>query len=527
MGYTTILFLFFVFAVAVLYFSFPPKIRWVVLLVASYVFYWISSNWAIIYIVVTTATTFYAGRLIGEVNICFNKEKNELSIDERKKRKIVDTKKKKKFLAGTLLINFGILAVLKYGEFIGSNINILLGFLQIGAIPVASFILPVGISFYTFQSMGYLIDVYRGKYDPDKNILKFALFVAFFPQIVQGPIGRYDVLANQLYAENRFEYNRVKDGILLMVYGFAKKLIIADRALVLVQNVFDNRMFAEYGSIVFLGAVVYGVQIYCDFSGGIDISRGVAQILGINMAENFRRPYYAQSIAEYWRRWHMTLGAWMREYLFYPILLSKPLQNLTKRIRDKHGIKWAKIIPTAIVSFIVFIVVGIWHGPYWKRVAYGLWNGTIITSSIIFEPLYQKTHAFFHIRTDCFSYRMFTRARTFILVTFARYFSRSPSLRSALANIKTTVTNFYPKKLFDGTVLQLGIVKADYLIILTGVAVLILFGIMQEKGQGIRKTLSEQNIWFRWVVYAAIIIIFMLFPVESQMVVKEFIYAQF
>lgn len=527
MGYTTITFLVFVAVIAVLFFCFPVKYRWTVLLAASYVFYWLSSRFAIVYILTTTASTFYAGILLGNRNANYEDEKKALSDAERKEHRSALLKGNKLILVLTLIVNFGILCVLKYGNFFTENINAVLSFLKIGSLPMTSFVLPVGISFYTFQSMGYIIDIHRDKYKPDRNFFKFALFVSFFPQIVQGPIGRYDELASTLFAPTKFDYDRVKNGVLLMAYGFAKKLIIADRAQILVETVFDKGTFADSGSVVFFGAIIYGLQIYCDFSGGIDISRGVAEIFGINLAQNFQRPYFAKSVQEYWRRWHITLGAWMREYLFFPLLISVPIQKLTKKIRNRYGVMWARIIPNAIVSFIVFIVVGIWHGPYWKRVAYGIWNGTIITTSIMLEPTYAKVHKLFGTRTDAFSYKLFCCIRTFVLVTFARYFARSANLTTALGNLKLTFLAFNPERFLDGTLLKLGITSYDFSILLAGVVVLLIIGSIQERGHSVRYLLSQQNVWFRWIVYAAMIIVFMFFPISSKGIVKEFIYAQF
>jgi len=344
---------------------------------------------------------------------------------------------------------------------------------------------------------------------------------------VQGPISRYDGVAEQMCAPNRFDFDRVKSGVLLMGYGLLKKLVLADRLYPLVQTVFHNGDGAQYsGSIILAAALLYSAQIYWDFSGGIDISRGVAQIFGIELAHNFQRPYGAKSLAEFWRRWHMSLGAWMRDYLFYPILLSKPFQKLTRRIRNRYGINWARSIPSSITSFIVFLVVGIWHGAAWKFVAYGLFISTIISLDIILEPFYQKVHNRLKTRTDCFSYRLFAMTRTYFIITFARIFSRSASLSVALQNIKQIFVNFAPRKLLDGSLLRLGVRESDLIVIMIGAVVVGIIGMLQEREHGIRKLLSEQNIWFRWACYYSIIIVLLLwgFTLNAQ---QPFIYFQF
>ena len=245
------------------------------------------------------------------------------------------------------------------------------------AMPDFKLVLPLGISFYTFQTMGYVIDVYRGKFRAAKNPAKFALFASFFPQIVQGPIAFYSDLAYQLYAPHDFNYNRFKSGGILALWGLFKKLVIADRAVAMVKLVAGN--YSDFkGTYILMAVCMYAIQLYADFSGGIDICRGFAEMLGITMAQNFRQPYFSRSLTEYWHRWHITLGEWLRTYLFYPISISKPFLKMGKQLK-KHGLKHlGKVLPTSIASLITFIVIGVWHGAAWKYVAFGLFNGMAI-----------------------------------------------------------------------------------------------------------------------------------------------------
>lgn len=524
MSYMSFTFFAFVAFVSIVYFCFPPKYRWTILLAASYIFYWVGSSKAIIYIISTTITTFYAGRFIGTITDKFQSEKNNLNEDELNARKLRDQKTKNRILVCVLLINFGILAVVKYTDSAIAIINIFNRYLGLGALPMTGFLLPLGISFYTFQSIGYIIDVYRGKYPADKSLARFALFVSFFPQIAQGPIGRHDDLARQLCEPHRPEYNRIKNGILLITYGLAKKLIIADRAVVFVNSVFDSPG-TTYGSIIFIAAALAMFQVYCDFSGGIDISRGVAQILGINIAENFRRPYFARSMAEFWQRWHITLGAWMRDYLFYPMLLTKTFQNFSRRLRSRIGPKWGRIIPTAVASFILFLIIGLWHGAEVKRIIYGLWFSILITSGIVFEPVFQKIHRLLGTRTDCFSYKLFACVRTALLVAVSRYFTQSSGLTQIIDYFKFTFISFSPSRLLDGALFTFGLGKVDFHIILCGAAAMLVIGVLQERGLSIRESLAKQNIWFRWGAYCIILILLMIFPYVGE--VRNFHYAQF
>ena len=297
MAFTSFRFIVFLVLAAAAYFLTPKRCRWVTLFVANYVFYFISGGRIFIYLLATTVTTYLATVKIGDMaaknKIAFNEAKAELDKEGKKAWKAAFAKKKKRILIPTLLFNFGILAVLKYSGFVTENLNLLFAKIGIGTeLPVFRFLLPLGISFYTFQSMGYLIDVYREKQEPERNFCKLALFISFFPQIVQGPISRFGTLAEQLFRANEFSYTRIKFGVQLMLWGAFKKMVIADRAAVLVDNAFG---FPETfgGTYVAAAALAYAIQIYGDFSGGIDIATGAAQIFGVTLDKNFERPYLA------------------------------------------------------------------------------------------------------------------------------------------------------------------------------------------------------------------------------------------
>lgn len=359
MAFTSMQFvMFLVLAVAVYYLT-PKRYRWVTLLVVNYVFYYFAGVKYFVYLFATTISTYIAtmklGNMAAENKAAYNAVKAELDRDGKKAWKADFTKKKRRVLVPTLVFNFGILAVLKYSGFVSENLNAL--FAKISApveLPVFHFLLPLGISFYTFQTMGYLIDVYREKVAPEKNIGKLALFISFFPTIVQGPIGRFQHLSKQLFEGNDFSYERTKFGVQLMLWGAFKKLVIADRASVLVDNVFG---FPDTfgGTYVAVVALVYCIQLYGDFSGGIDIATGAAQIFGVDLEKNFERPYLATSIPDFWRRWHITLGAWFRDYVFYPLSLSKFFTKVGKKRPSGTGqLYWenAACVDSAVHHFL-------------------------------------------------------------------------------------------------------------------------------------------------------------------------------
>ena len=293
MSLVSIEFIVFVIISLLLYYMIPKKYQWIMLLVSSISFYLIGGITAILYLIFTTLTTYFAGRLLGKYN---KEDKKYADITKKKKRLVVLI---------TALLNFGILFFLKYWNPVADMINKVLRFEKINRLEL---ILPLGISFYIFQSIGYIIDVYRNKYEPEKNVFKYALFTSFFPQMVQGPISRFDSLGNELFSEHKFSWDNVKDGIQLLMLGYFKKLVIADRAAVVVNAVIGDYT-NQSGSVLLIAMILYCIQLYCDFSGGIDVTRAVAKMFGITLVDNFKRPIFSTSLTDFWRRWHISLGS--------------------------------------------------------------------------------------------------------------------------------------------------------------------------------------------------------------------------
>lgn len=497
MAFTSFNFLVFVLAVVCLYYVIPKSYRWCVLLAASCAFYLISSANTFVFVLLTTCTTFFGGKALGKINAehkaYLAEHKETMSRDDKKELKANVQKKKRRVMLVILLINFGVLAFVKYfryyigliGEAIGFEINL-------------GILIPLGISFYTFQSAAYILDLYRNKIEPDTNIAKFALFMSFFPQIVQGPIARYDQLAGQLYEGHEFRYTNLTHGAQLILWGFFKKLIIADRVAILVTQVFDN--YADYsGSIVLLAMLFYTIQIYADFSGGIDIARGVAQCMGIEMSHNFMRPYFSDSLSEFWRRWHMSLSFWTRDYIFYSIAMSKFFGKLGKNLRSVLGDRVGKLVPVIIAQMATFITIGLWHGAEFKYVAYGLYNGGIIVLSLLLEPYFKKAIETLKINVESKLWKLFQIIRTFCIVTWGRMFPKAASFGVAMSMYASI---FRPYDVpFKEAVLTLGLNNGDFLVILLGCLVWFFISWHQEKGVKIREALDEKPVLLRWAVY--------------------------
>lgn len=501
-------FLIFVGIAVIGYYLIPKRFQWIWLLIFSYIYYASSGIKILFFLLYTTITTYGTGRLLDRVN------HKELPRNEAKSRK-------RRILIGCLLLNFGMLAVLKYTNFAIENVNAIFH----AGISFQKLILPLGISFYTFQSMGYIIDVYWGKYEAEKNPFRFALFVSFFPQLLQGPIGRFDRLARQLYEQHSFDLLKAQYALQLMLWGFFKKLVLADRAAVVVNQVFQN--YTQYSGVTNIVAVLmYSIQLYMDFSGGMDVVMGVAALFGVELDQNFKRPYFATSITDFWHRWHITLGTWMKDYIFYPVSLSKWMGKFGKWSKKAFGKKTGRVVPICVANIIVFLVVGIWHGAAWKYIAYGLYNGLIIAISSLLAPLYRRGFEKFHINPKSGAWHVVQILRTFLLVNISWYFDMAVSLSAAFAMMKSTVTGFSLATLTDGSLMLLGLDKLDYMILAMGCLVVFLISFLKERGIQIRESLGRKPLVIRWAVYGMLVFGIPMFGYVMT-TTGGFIYAQF
>ena len=540
MTYTSINFIFFVLVTALLYFALPlKKHKWIVLLAASIFFYLVAGYKYAMFILFTAISTYLIGLWIDKISknskAVLKKNKADWDRETKKKYKNKVKVQKRLVMAFALVLNFGILAFLKYFNFFASSLNDILGNFGINfSIPTLALFLPLGISFYTFQSMGYIVDVYREKTAAEKNPLKFMLFVSFFPQIVQGPISIYDQLAHQLYEPHSFDFTRFKHGMMLILWGFFKKLIIADRAVIAINTVTDS--YNSYGGSTLLFTILlYSVQLYADFSGGIDISRGVAQIFGIDMIDNFKRPYFSKSINEYWRRWHISLGAWLKNYLFYPVAMSNVFINASKKMKGTRfgktaaGAHIAKVLPTSVASLIVFLVVGIWHGADWKYVGFGLWNGLIIMVSILLQPVFDIILEKLHINPKAAWYSVFQMLRTFIIVLVGYVFDVAPGINESMNTFKLILTNqsFAQAR---AQISELGLGKKDFIVILVGIIVIFTVSVIQERHPSttIREMLDKKPFILRFaLIFIGIMAVIVYGIYGSGYNPADFVYMQF
>ena len=511
---------------AVIYYIFPLRHRWLVLLTSSIYFYVKSGLIGTSMMLGAAVVVWFVARKLDEKiekNKLYLSEHPDITKDEKKELKSALQKEKRKVLTLGLVICFTALFVFKYLNTCLDMSFSFLNFIGLNAdTPYIDMYMPLGISFYTLQATSYIIDVYRGKLRAEKNPLKVALFVSFFPQMVQGPIGRFDRMAPQLFEGNRFNEKNIKHGLELLLWGLVKKLTLAEYAGVIANEVFNgNEKYS--GFVILVGAIAYGLQVYADFSGGMDLIRGVAQVFGIEMAINFERPYFARSVSEFWRRWHITLGAWMRDYVFYPLSLSKKFAAMGKKTRKVFGNTVGKLLPTFLASFIAFMLVGIWHGSNMKYVGYGLWNSVIISGSILLEPFYKKVLTKLHIKEDNVLWKLFQIFRTFMLVSIGRIFSRADNLTVALRMIKSMFSDFNPQIFVDGTILELGLMLRAIVVLLFVAAILFVVSILQERGIKIRESLEKAPLILQLLLISLAICFILVFGAYGS----DFVYQQF
>ncbi|MCD7726043.1 MAG: MBOAT family protein [Clostridiales bacterium] len=468
-----------------LYIIIPKKFRCVWLLVASYYFYMSWNPWYALLILASTLITYICGILTEQ-------------FEKPVFRKLV--------LVLSLGSNLGILFIFKYADFFINNINRILSIIGIEVITrKLDLLLPVGISFYTFQALSYSIDVYRRDLPAERNILKYALFVSFFPQLVAGPIERSRNLLTQIQNVERIHilnYERVREGCLLMLWGLFQKIVIADRASIFVNTVYND--YPSYGFLeITIATVLFAVQIYCDFGGYSNIAIGAAKVMGFDLMPNFKQPYLALSINDFWKRWHISLTSWFTDYLYIP------LGGNRKGILRKY-----------INTLIVFGVSGLWHGARWNFVAWGMFHAIY---KILGDLKNTFLRRYWKEKTLSFSAKLRKCVVTFALVDFAWIFFAANSFKDAIGII-SQMTVFYRKV----SIFSLGLSVRNWGILIGSILLLMIVDILHEKNVSINKMFMEQETWFRWLVYLIFLWVIIMFGIYgSSYDTSTFIYFQF
>lgn len=467
MLFNSIEFLIFFPVVVFIYFVIPKKAKQLWLLAASYYFYMCWNARYVLLILASTIITYVSGLLI---------------------EKAQSRAGKKWVVAGSFGINLGILFYFKYADFALSVLTSAFAKIHIQLnVPEFDILLPVGISFYTFQALSYTMDVYREEICAEKNFFRYALFVSFFPQLVAGPIERSKNLLKQLAAPHKFCFEDAREGLLLMLWGFFLKIVMADRIAVFVDAVYGD--FAAYsGTYLIVATMLFAVQIYCDFSGYSTIATGTAKILGITLMENFDAPYLAVSVAEFWRRWHISLTSWFKDYLYIPLGGSR--RGKIRKYMNK---------------IFVFLASGLWHGASFSFVVWGGLNGLYQVVGEILQPVRDKLVSILHLNRESLGHRLVHIIGTFILIDFSWIFFRADSLQEAFAIIRSmgSVKNLWI--LFDGSLYNCGLDEKNFRLMLLGIVILLFADFCKKKGIRIRDVILKQDYWFRWVFIAFVV----------------------
>ena len=495
---------------AFFYYICPSRFRWVWLLLCSMAIYAHAGWRGVPFILLTAGTTWFFALAIERkrerAKAALSRDKSSLTKEQIKSRKVSARRQERWLLVIPLFISFGLLAVLKYTN----DLLSLFGRDGLGLV------LPLGISFYTFQSAGYLIDVYRGNIPAEKNPLRFLLFVSFFPQLIQGPIARYDKLAPQLQKAYVFEpagdqpdpekaeriLTAFERGLLLIAWGFFKKKVLADRAAPFVATVFENH--SEYGGgMIVVAVLLYSLQQYCDFSGGIDMVAGIAELFGIRLAENFKRPYFASSLADFWRRWHISLGSWMRDYVFYPFALSRPVAALSRKLKKDGRPQLSRTLPAALGNLLVFLLVGIWHGATSNYVLWGLYNGLILAFSALMEPVYKNWNDAHPSLTRSNPFTVLRILRTFLIVNVGWFFDRSEHGIDAFRMLFKTINPFAWGPVGAEELIGSGLRVYDWQVLAIGTIILFAVSLLSERGTDVRSGVLSLRLPLRWALLIA------------------------
>ncbi len=458
------------------YYIVPKKMRWGILLIASMIFYVWSVPYLLVYLLFSAVTTYAYGRW-GEKH----------------------RQQGRGLLLTVIAANLAVLLVLKFYNLCETRLSI----------SALKLLMPMGISFYTLQVIAYCVDVYQGRTAAQKNFLKYLLFVSFFPQILQGPIPRYEQLKDQLYEGHAFDYRTVKFGFQLMLWGFFLKMVIADRAAIFVNTVFPEYNLYE-GTMLAVAAVLYSIQLYTDFLGCVCIAMGAAEVYGIRLQTNFERPYFAVSVRDFWRRWHISLSSWLRDYVYIP------LGGNRKGILRKY-----------VNLILTFLVSGIWHGAGMQYLFWGLMHGGYQVAGELLMPVRVRVRKILKIREDSSMYRLWQRIFTFGLITVAWVIFRAENLHAGLSILKRIVTDITPWIFFDGTIYTCGITAGQFGALLFCILLVIAAEYLQEKAN-LREMLEKQHIIVRWGIYlGAIALVLVLGVYGPGYDASQFLYGQF
>lgn len=504
---------FFVLAAAtvLLYYILPKRCQWIVLLVTSIIFYATYGFEQFIPMLLAAVAAYLAARRIQEV---YDAEEGGTAAERKAKSK------------GNLLFAVAVLVILLLYAKLGNQVlQGLAGLFSLNG-NLMQAVVALGVSYYTFSLISYVADVYWRRDRAETNFFRLLLFVLYFPKILQGPISRHKNLAPQLAQPRKFDYKEFCYGLQLMLWGYFKKMVIADRLAIFVNTVFRNAESAS-GSHLLVAACFSAIQIYCDFSGCMDIAGGFSQILGVKLDANFDHPFFSRSVAEFWRRWHITLGTWFKDYVYMPMMISPKLIGVSKKVRDRFGSRAGKAVMTVLPLLTVWMLTGLWHNTGWSYVVWGLYWGGMIICSTVFAPELKMLTAKLCINTEAGSWHIFQMTRTYLLVMISRIVTIPENLHTSWQIFQNIFLNFHVENLVDGSLYALGLDRPNFILALVCILVLWSASILQKRGS-IRERVAESNIVFRWSAYYLLFFSVIIFGIYGPGYdASSFIYMRF
>ena len=492
----------------------PNKWKKYALLLESIGFYWLISGVYIGYLLLSAVVIWGCGLWMQNI---FARRDAAVKAAEKAERKAIKkayTGRARLVLTLAVVAHIGLILVLKYSGFFMMNVNALFG----AGFVIPEYVKPLGLSFFILQSVSYLVDVYRQTIRADRNLARVGLFLGFFPSIVEGPICRYSQTAEALWNAGPIRYENLTLGLQRILFGLMKKLVVADRLNPIVEEMFTtSESYPGYLSLI--AGILYTIQLYMDFSGSMDAVCGTAQIFGITMPENFKRPFFSKNISEFWTRWHITLGTWFRDYIFYPVTMSGPLKKLTGAARKKLGNHFGPLIAGSIALLCVWFANGLWHGAAWHYIFFGLWHFVLILLGNIFAPYLKTVNEKLHFGPENKPFRVFQILRTSFLVVLGEIIFRADNMGIALTMIRRIFTDFGNPfwaryNIHELLVNVLDAANCDiWDLAIVGVTVVIVFvvSLLQEWGVKIRESLSKRPTVLRWCVWYALILFIVIF----------------
>ena len=530
MTITSLGFILFIAVGAFIYYLLKDEQKWKFLLVMSILSVGMANFAGIFCIMLTAISIYYAALKIEKINKRGEDESSPKGLSA------------KTILVITIIFNLAILIALKYlsGYFDALMQNLVLpmtddgsllwqlkrlGFIS-GEQRVVDLLIPLGISYYTLMAISYVVDVYWERVSAEKSFAKTLLFVCYFPQMAQGPISKFGQLNAEFMRPHPLNAKNIKFGFQLMLWGYFKKLLIADRVAVhflkptLAAAQTDTGEIGIYGFTCVAAFVYWGIELYCDFSGGIDIIRGASEVFDIHMIENFRQPYFSKSLGEFWRRWHISLGAWMKDYIFFPLSMSRPMTALKKKLKKPLGRRTANNITIAIGNLVVFTIVGVWHGMGTNFLGWGLYNAVILAFSALMIDVYAKMKKGLHINEQSVAWKGFCLVRTLIIVTIGWAY-----------DLGTTMTecNQYIINMFSVSKTDFGLILKPFrgmepLFVIMCLGILFIVSVLNENGKSVREIMDKRSFIVQLIFWTFVIQLVGYFAFTTK---GGFIYANY